>query len=72
MLLGAFVFRRSSKTRLTMFPKYNILNLWTRNEAVHSMKSMGGTKVETVPKLRIGKLRLGRGKRNRLKEEKPI
>jgi hypothetical protein len=22
--LGAFVFRRSSKTRLTMFPKYNI------------------------------------------------
>jgi hypothetical protein len=24
LLLGAFVFRRSSKTWLTMFPKYNI------------------------------------------------
>jgi hypothetical protein len=36
------------------------------------MKSMVGKKVEPVPKLRIGKLRLISGKWNRLKEEKAI
>jgi hypothetical protein len=43
-------------------------NLRTRNEAVHNMKSMVGTKVESVPKLHAGKLRLSSRKRNRLKE----
>jgi hypothetical protein len=47
-------------------------NLRTRNEAVHNMKSMVGTKVDLVPKLHAGKLRLSSRKRNRLKEEKPI
>jgi hypothetical protein len=36
------------------------------------MKSTVGKKVEPVPKLRIGKLRLGGGKWNRLKEKKAI
>jgi hypothetical protein len=47
-------------------------NLQTWNEAVHNMKSMTGTKVESIPKLRARKLRLGSRKRNRLKEEKAI
>ena len=47
-------------------------NLQTRNEAVHNMKSMVGTKVEPVPKLRARKLWLSSRKRNRLKEEKAI
>jgi hypothetical protein len=45
-------------------------NLWTRSEAVYDMKSMVGTKVESVPKLRAGKLRLSSRKQNRPKEEK--
>jgi hypothetical protein len=45
-------------------------NLRTRSEAIHNMKSMVGTKVESVPKLRAGKLRLSSRKRNRPKEEK--
>jgi hypothetical protein len=47
-------------------------NLQTRNEAVYDMKSMVGTKVESVPKLCTGKLQLSSGKRNQLKEEKSI
>jgi hypothetical protein len=47
-------------------------NLWTWNEAVHNMKSMIGTKVESIPKLRARKLWLSSRKRNRLKEEKAI
>jgi hypothetical protein len=47
-------------------------NLWTRSEVVHNIESMVGTKVESVPKLRAGKLRLSSRKRNRLKEEKVI
>jgi hypothetical protein len=47
-------------------------NLRTRSEAVHNMKSMVETKVESVPKLRVGKLRLSSRKRYRRKEEKAI
>jgi hypothetical protein len=47
-------------------------NLRTRNEAVHNMESMVGTKVEPAPKLHARKLRLSSRKRNRLKEEKAI
>jgi hypothetical protein len=47
-------------------------NLQTRDEAVHNMKSMVGTKVEPAPKLCARKLRLGSRKRNRLKEEKVV
>ena len=47
-------------------------NLRTRDEVVHDMKSMVGMKVESVPKLHIGKLRLSSEKRNWLKKEKPI
>jgi hypothetical protein len=36
------------------------------------MKSMVWEKVKPVPKLRVEKLWLGGGKRNRLKEEKAI
>jgi hypothetical protein len=36
------------------------------------MKSMFGKKIEPVPKLRVGKLRLSGGKWNPLKEEKAI
>jgi hypothetical protein len=46
------------------------MNLRTRSEAVHNMKSMVGTKVESVPKLHAGKLRLSSRKQNRPKEEK--
>jgi hypothetical protein len=34
------------------------MNLRIRSEAAHNMKSMVGTKVESVPKLRAWKLRL--------------
>jgi hypothetical protein len=47
-------------------------NLRTRNEALHIMKSMVGTKVESVLKLRAGKLRLSSRKWNQLEEEKAI
>jgi hypothetical protein len=47
-------------------------NLRTQNEAIHNMKSMDGTKVEPVLKLRARKLRLSSRKRNQLKEEKAI
>jgi hypothetical protein len=54
-----------------MFPSIiYVQNLRTRSEAVHNMKSMVGTKVESVPKLYAGKLRLSSRKRNRPKEEK--
>jgi hypothetical protein len=46
------------------------MNLRTRSEAVHNMKSVVGAKVESIPKLRVGKLRLSSRKWNRLKEEK--
>jgi hypothetical protein len=39
-------------------------NLRTRSEAVHNMKSMVRTKVESVPKLHAGKLRLSSRKQN--------
>ena len=45
-------------------------NLRTRSEAIHNMKSVVGTKVEPVPKLLAGKLRLRSRKRNLPKEEK--
>jgi hypothetical protein len=45
-------------------------NLRTQSEAIHNMKTVVGTKVEPVPKLRAGKLRLSIRKRNRPKEEK--
>jgi hypothetical protein len=48
---------------------YMYRNLRTRSEVVHNMKSMVGTKVESVPKLCAGKLRLNNRKRNRPKEE---
>jgi hypothetical protein len=48
------------------------MNLQTRNEAVHNMKSMVETKVEPAPKLHARKLQLSSRKRNRLKEEKAI
>jgi hypothetical protein len=47
-------------------------NLRTRDEAVHYMRSMVGTKVEPAMKLCARKLRLSSRKRNRLKEEKAI
>jgi hypothetical protein len=47
-------------------------NLRTWNKAVHNMKSMVGTKVESTPKLHARKLRLSSRKMNRLKEEKAI
>jgi hypothetical protein len=74
ILLGAFVFRRSSKTRLTMFHKYNICTgTFELGMKLYTIwKSMVGTKVESVPKLRAGKLRLSSRKRNRLKEENAI
>jgi hypothetical protein len=45
-------------------------NLPTQNKAVHNMKTMVGTKVEPVPKLRAMKLRINGRKRNRLKGER--
>jgi hypothetical protein len=47
-------------------------NLQTRNEDVHNMESMIGTKVGAVPKLHARELRLNGRKRNRLKGEKAI
>jgi hypothetical protein len=51
---------------------YMCRNLQTRNEAIHNMKSMVGTKVELAPKLHARKLWISRRKRNQLKEEKAI
>jgi hypothetical protein len=45
-------------------------NLRTRDEAVHNMKSMVGTKVEPAPKLRAKKLRLSSRKGTDLKRKK--
>jgi hypothetical protein len=39
-------------------------NLQTQSEAVYDMKSMVRMKVESVSKLRVGKLRLSSRKRN--------
>jgi hypothetical protein len=47
-------------------------NLRTQDEVVHNMESTIETKVELMPKLRAGKLRLNSRKRNRLKEENAI
>jgi hypothetical protein len=52
--------------------EYRYRTLRTRSEAIHNMKSMVGTKVESVLKLRTGKLWLSSRKQNRLKEEKAI
>jgi hypothetical protein len=52
--------------------KYMHRNFQTRNEDVHNMESMIGTKVDAVPKLRARELRLNGRKRNRLKGEKAI
>jgi hypothetical protein len=52
--------------------KYMHRNLRTRNEAIHNMESMIGTKVDAVPKLRAREHRLNGRKRNRLKGEKAI
>jgi hypothetical protein len=61
--LGAYVLRRSSKTRLTCFPGIiyaHDLRPW--DEVVHDMKSAVWEKDEPVPKLRVEKLRLSGGK----------
>jgi hypothetical protein len=42
----------------------------TRDEAVHNMKSMVGTKVEPAPKLRARKLRLSSKKGTDLKRKR--
>jgi hypothetical protein len=52
--------------------KYMHRNLQTRNEDVHNMESMIGTKVGAVPKLHARELRLNGRKRNRLTGEKAI
>jgi hypothetical protein len=57
--LGGFVFRRSSKTRLTSFPSIIYSqgpSAW--DEAVHDMKSAVWEKDEPTPKPRVEKLRL--------------
>jgi hypothetical protein len=46
--------------------------LQTQDKSIHDEKSMIVTKVAVAPKLRARKLRLIRGKRNRLKGEKAI
>jgi hypothetical protein len=52
--------------------KYMHRNLRSRNEVVHNMESMIGTKVDAVLKLHARELRLNGRKRNRLKGEKAI
>jgi hypothetical protein len=44
--------------------KYMHRDLWTRNETVHNMESVIGTKIDAVPKLRARELRLNGRKRN--------
>jgi hypothetical protein len=46
--------------------------LRTRAKSIYDVKSMVVTKVGVALKLRVGKLRLNGGKRNRLKGEKAI
>jgi hypothetical protein len=60
ILLGAFVFRRSSKTRLTCFPSiiYCHRNLRFWDEGVHDIRGVIWEKDESIPKLRMKKLRL--------------
>jgi hypothetical protein len=52
--------------------KYMYRNIQAWNEVVHNMESMIGTKVESILKLCVRKLRLNSRKRNRLKEDKAI
>jgi hypothetical protein len=62
-LLGAFVFRRSSKTRLTYFPSIiHVQEPSDMDENTHNMKSAVWEKDEPVPKLPMKKLRLSDGK----------
>jgi hypothetical protein len=72
--LGAFIFRRSSKTWLTCFPSiiYIYRDLRPLDEAVHDMKSMVREKDEPVPKLPVEKLRLSSEEWNRLKGKKAV
>jgi hypothetical protein len=49
---------------------YMYRNPRTRDEAVHNMKSMVGTKVEPAPKLRARKLRLSSKKGTDLKRKR--
>jgi hypothetical protein len=62
-MLEAFVFRRSSKTRLTCFPSIiYVQEHRTWDKAVHEMKGVVQEKDEPMPKLPVEKLRLSSGK----------
>jgi hypothetical protein len=63
-LLGAFVFRRSSKTRLTCFPSIIYCHRYLRpyDEGGHGMKGATWKKDESIPKLWMEKLWLSGGK----------
>jgi hypothetical protein len=73
-VLGAFVFRRSSKTWLTCFPSiihsHRYLRLW--HEGAHGKKGAAQKKDESIPKLWMEKLRLRGGKWNRPKGGKVV
>jgi hypothetical protein len=73
-VLGAFIFRRSSKTWFNNVSQVKYMNryLQTRVKTIHDMKSMVETKADVAPKLRARELRHNGGKRNRLKGEKVI
>jgi hypothetical protein len=60
VLLRAFVFRMSLKTRLTCFPSviYCYKNLWLWDEGAHGMKGAVWKKDDSTPKLWMKKLRL--------------
>jgi hypothetical protein len=58
-----FIFRRSSKTRLTCFPSIiYVQEPSDRDKVVHVMKGAVQEKDEPMPKLPMEKLRLGSGK----------
>jgi hypothetical protein len=72
-LLGAFGFRRSSKTWFNNVSGVKYINRYLRTRIRATVwRSTKNTKVGTEPKLCVEELRDNGGKGNRLKDEKPI
>ena len=74
LVLGAFVFQRSSKTWLTCFPSIIYCHKYLRpwDEGAHGMKGVAWKKDESIPNPWREKLWLNGGKWNQPKVEKVV